>query len=99
MSVVQAGNVVQTLDALKSLGFWVYGTDAQAAVNVGRVDWPERVVIVVGAEGRGMRRLVRDQCDDLIRIPMHRGTNSLNAAVAGSIVLSYIWAQRESVDS
>ncbi|HEY7708669.1 MAG TPA: TrmH family RNA methyltransferase, partial [Candidatus Entotheonella sp.] len=47
-----------------------------------------------GAEGRGMRRLVREQCDALIRIPMSSGIDSLNAAVAGSIVLSHIWVQR-----
>lgn len=96
VSVVQAVNIVQTLDALKSLGFWVYGTEMQAATNVAEVNWPARVIVVVGAEGRGMRRLVRDRCDNLIRIPMDTGTNSLNAAVAGSIVLSHIWAQHES---
>jgi 23S rRNA (guanosine2251-2'-O)-methyltransferase len=58
------------------------------------VVWPERVVLIIGAEGRGMRRLVREQCDELIHIPMSSGIDSLNAAVAGSIVLSHIWAQR-----
>jgi 23S rRNA (guanosine2251-2'-O)-methyltransferase len=94
LAVVQAGNVVQTLKALKRLGCWVYGADARASTSVAQVVWPERIVLVVGAEGRGMRRLVREQCDHLVRIPMQAQVDSLNAAVAGSILLSAIWAQR-----
>ena len=48
---------------------------------------------VVGAEGHGMRRLVRERCDGLIRIPMCAGINSLNVAVAGAIILAYRWDQ------
>ena len=94
MSVVQVGNVARALDGLKEDGFWVYGTAAEGGTVVGDVDWPDRVVLVIGAEGRGMRRLVRDHCDDLIRIPMSAEMESLNAAVAGSIVLSHVWARR-----
>jgi 23S rRNA (guanosine2251-2'-O)-methyltransferase len=94
VSVVQVGNVAGALGNLKQAGCWVYGTEAHSGTRVGQVKWPERVVLVIGAEGRGMRRLVRDQCDELICIPMSPGTDSLNAAVAGSIVLSHIWAQR-----
>lgn len=94
VSVVQVGNVARALETLKQAGCWVYGTAAEGGTAVGEVDWPDRVVVVIGAEGRGMRRLVRAQCDDLIWIPMSAAMESLNAAVSGSIVLSHIWAQR-----
>lgn len=94
VSVVQVVNVVRALDTLQQAGCWVYGADAQADTAVAQVAWPERVVLVLGAEGRGMRRLVREHCDHLVRIPMRPGVDSLNTAVAGSIILSSIWAQR-----
>ena len=98
VSVVQVGNVARALQRLKQAGCWVYGTEARTGTRVEQVKWPERVVLVIGAEGRGMRRLVREQCDELICIPMSPGIDSLNAAVAGSIVLSHIWAQRAVAD-
>jgi 23S rRNA (guanosine2251-2'-O)-methyltransferase len=94
LAVVQVGNVAQALDALKRIGFWVYGAEMTAALAVGRVTWPERVVLVLGGESRGLRRLVRDRCDGLVQIPMGVGVDSLNVAVAGSILLAYIWDQR-----
>ena len=62
-----------------------------------RVAWPQRVVVVMGAEGRGLRRLVREQCDDVVRIPMRSGVDSVNVAVAGSIILASIWAHRMTI--
>ena len=94
VAVVQVGNIVRALTALKRAGCWVYGADARAETVVMRVVWPERVVVVMGAEGRGLRRLVREQCDDVVRIPMRSGVDSVNVAVAGSIVLASIWAHR-----
>jgi 23S rRNA (guanosine2251-2'-O)-methyltransferase len=91
MSIVRVVNIVRTLDELQQHGFWVYGADIQAALTVAQVAWPERVVLVLGAESGGMRRLVRERCDSLVRIPMHAGTNSLNVATAGAIVLAYRW--------
>ena len=91
MSIVRVGNTVRALDALQQHGFWVYGADIKAELRVAQVAWPERVVLVLGAESGGIRRLVREQCDGLIRIPMHTGTNSLNVATAGAIILAYRW--------
>lgn len=93
LAVVEIGNVARALDALKRIGFWVYGAEMTAATTVGRMQWPERVVLVLGGESRGLRRLVRDRCDGLVQIPMCAGVDSLNVAVAGSIVLAYIWDQ------
>jgi 23S rRNA (guanosine2251-2'-O)-methyltransferase len=55
------------------------------------VAWPDRLVLVLGAEGRGMRRLVREHCDTLVHVPMRPGLDSLNVAVAGAIILAYRW--------
>jgi len=89
--IVRVVNVVRVLDELKQHGFWVYGADMGADRRVAQIVWPERVVLVLGAEGSGIRRLVRERCDDLVRIPIHAGTNSLNVAMAGAIVLAYRW--------
>jgi 23S rRNA (guanosine2251-2'-O)-methyltransferase len=83
--------VTHTIEALKREGFWVFGTDMHAATPVAQMEWPERLVLVMGAEGRGIRRLVREHCDALVRIPMQAGVDSLNVAVAGAIILAYIW--------
>jgi 23S rRNA (guanosine2251-2'-O)-methyltransferase len=91
MAIVRVANVVRALDELKQHGFWVYGADMQADLTVAHMAWPERVVLVLGAESGGIRRLVRERCDGFIRIPMHAGTNSLNVAMAGAIILAYRW--------
>jgi 23S rRNA (guanosine2251-2'-O)-methyltransferase len=91
MSIVRVVNLVRALDELKQHGFWVYGAEIQAALTVAQIAWPERVVLVLGAESGGIRRLVRERCDSLVRIPMHAGTNSLNVAMAGAIILAYRW--------
>jgi 23S rRNA (guanosine2251-2'-O)-methyltransferase len=91
VSIVQVANVVQTLNALKREGFWIYGADVQATIPVSQVEWPARLVVVLGAEGRGIRRLVRECCDALVHVPMQSGVDSLNVAVAGAIILAYVW--------
>lgn len=93
VALVQVINLARTLDDLKKQGFWVYGADMQGASTVAHTSWPERTVLVLGAEGHGMRRLVRERCDSLIRIPMCAGVDSLNVAVAGAIILAYRWDQ------
>ena len=99
VSVVQVTNVVHTLDELKREGFWVFGADMRATTPVSRVEWADRLVLVLGAEGRGMRRLVRERCDALVHVPMQAGVNSLNVAVAGAIILAYIWDWRATLAS
>jgi 23S rRNA (guanosine2251-2'-O)-methyltransferase len=91
IAVVQVGNVVRALEALKEAGFWIYGAERWAATAVGRISWPERVVVVLGGEERGMRRLVRERCDELVRIPMGTAIDSLNVATSGAIILAYLW--------
>lgn len=91
VAIVRVVNVVRALDELKQHGFWIYGADMQADLTVAHLAWPERVGLVLGAEGGGIRRLVRERCDGLVRIPMCTGMNSLNVATAGAIILAYRW--------
>lgn len=94
VSVVRVVNLANSLGELKQRGFWIYGAGMTAELQVAQVQWPKRLAIVLGAEGSGMRRLVRERCDALIRVPMRPGSNSLNVAVAGAIILAYAWERR-----
>ena len=81
-------NLVQAMEQLKSVGCWLAGLDASAeAITLAQAKLTGCIGIVVGAEGAGVSRLVREHCDWLVRIPMYGRVDSLNAAVAGSIAL------------
>lgn len=88
-------NLAQAIDELKQANVWVIGLEGgDGAQPVGQVRLDGAVAIVVGGEGEGMRRLVRESCDLLLRLPMRGQIESLNAAVAGSIVLYLAWQAR-----
>jgi 23S rRNA (guanosine2251-2'-O)-methyltransferase len=93
--VAQVTNLTRTVDALKKGGVWVVGLAGEAAQDYDRVDLDRPLALVVGNEGKGIGRLLREHCDFLVRLPMRGKINSLNAAVAGSIVLYAAWRQRE----
>lgn len=81
-------NLSQTLERLKAAGVWIAGLDAgPGAVPLAQADLKGRIALVVGAEGEGLARLVREKCDWLVSIPMYGKVASLNAAVAGSVAL------------
>jgi len=90
LPVVRAGNINQTLRALKDLGYFVYGLDERGELTYNAVDWPAKTVIVMGAEGKGLHDLVRKNCDALVRIPMAGKIASLNVSVATGVVL-FAW--------
>ncbi len=93
--VARVTNLVQTMEELKAKGLWMVGLeDVPQAQPYHQNDLTMPLALVVGSEGRGMGRLVRETCDILIRLPMRGKINSLNAAVAGSIALYEIWRQR-----
>ena len=88
LRVAQVTNISRTLVELKEKNIWVAGLDdAAAAQPLATANLAGALALVVGAEGEGMSRLVRETCDYLVRIPMHGYVASLNAAVAGSIAL------------
>jgi len=91
LKIYKVINLTRSLKALKNLGYWVYGLEERGTMTIVQADVGKRVVLVVGAEGQGLRVKTRDQCDVLVRIPGGReGLESLNAAVATSIALSEV---------
>ena len=88
-------NLAQAIAELKEAGIWVIGLESDPLTQLhGEVRLDGPVALVVGSEGQGMRQLVRDSCDILMRLPMRGKIGSLNAAVAGSIALYMIWQRR-----
>lgn len=94
VKVAQVTNVAQTLKQLRGLGLKVVGADMGAQVDFKQADMTGGVVLIVGSEGRGMRRLTRESCDVLIKIPMVGKINSLNASAAGAVLMYEIFSQR-----
>lgn len=87
LPVAQTKNLPRLIDQLKQGGVWVYGAAGEAAQDVARVDLSGKVALVIGAEGEGLRRLVREKCDGLLSIPTRGQVQSLNASVAAGILL------------
>lgn len=95
LPVVQVKNLPRYIDELKAQGVWVYGASSAGASPPEAIDWDRDVALVIGSEGTGMRRLVREKCDGLITIPMKGRIGSLNAAVAAGILIYSIVHSRE----
>ena len=87
MPIARVTNIAQTLDELKKANIWIVGTDMQAEKKYFEHDYRGAVAVVIGSESSGMRRLVKEKCDFLVSIPMHGKIASLNASVAGGLVL------------
>jgi 23S rRNA (guanosine2251-2'-O)-methyltransferase len=95
LPISQVTNLTRTILALKERGVWVAGLERlPGAKRPDQVDWNMPLALVVGSEGRGLQRLVREKCDLLVELPMRGKIGSLNAAVAGSIVLYQVWQRR-----
>lgn len=89
-------NLAQAIAALKEAGVWVVGLEGgPEAQPPGKLRLDGAIALVVGNEGQGMRSLVRDSCDLLLRLPMRGQIDSLNAAVAGSVALYLAWQARQ----
>ena len=87
LALARVTNIARTLDELKENNVWIVGTDAAAEKAYFEMDYSGGVGILVGNEGRGIRRLVKEKCDFLVRIPLHGRIESLNASVAGGLVM------------
>lgn len=85
IKVVMVKNLNRAIESIKENGFWVYGLAGEADQEVYNTDLTGKVALVVGNEGDGISRLVRENCDMLIKIPMIGDINSLNASVAAAI--------------
>ncbi|HEX9367897.1 MAG TPA: 23S rRNA (guanosine(2251)-2'-O)-methyltransferase RlmB [Vicinamibacterales bacterium] len=87
-------NIARAVDTLKSANVWTIGLAGDADESYTDVDWTLPSALVVGAEGPGLRRLVRETCDRVVRLPMHGAVDSLNVSVAAGVVLYEAVRQR-----
>jgi len=85
--VAQVANIAQAIERLKQEGVWCIGADAGGAQSIYETPLVPPVAVVVGGEGRGLSRLVRERCDLVMRIPMYGTTSSLNVSVAAALAL------------
>ncbi len=92
--VARVTNIVRTIDALKKAGYWIIGTAAEGDKTIYQIDFKANVALVIGSEAKGIRPLVRRHCDLMVSIPMFGEVSSLNAAVAGAVILFEILRQR-----
>lgn len=96
MKVARVNNLNETIEYLKEHNIWVYGTDMLGSSYYDEQDYKGGVAIVVGSEGEGMGRLIKEKCDFLIKIPMKGKINSLNASVSAAIVMYEVMKQRRN---
>lgn len=96
LPLVQVKNLPRYLDDIKERNVWIYGADAGARALPGQIDWDRDAALVMGSEGSGLRRLVREKCDELVAIPMRGKVGSLNASVAAGILLYAVQSSRGS---
>jgi 23S rRNA (guanosine2251-2'-O)-methyltransferase len=95
VDVYRVINLARSLDTLRQHGYWVYGLDERGERTLRETEFDPQTVLVVGAEGQGLRQRTRTKCDALVRIPGGReGVESLNAAVATAIALAELAASR-----
>jgi 23S rRNA (guanosine2251-2'-O)-methyltransferase len=87
LPIARVTNIAQTLDELKKAGVWIVGTEMESDKLYYEHDYRGSLAIVIGNEGKGIRRLVKEKCDFLVKIPMHGKIESLNASVAGALVM------------
>jgi len=97
MPIAVVTNVARTLSCLKDAGLWIVGAEAGARPMTWEIDLTVPLGLVLGSEGKGISRLVREMCDFLVEIPMGGKVNSLNVSVAAGIVLYEVIRQRRSV--
>lgn len=93
--VARVTNLVPLIAELKERGLWVIGVEGGTATNYTKFDLNVPLALVLGSEGQGLRRLVKENCDALLSIPMHGRINSLNVSVATGIVLFEALRQRQ----
>ena len=94
MRVARVNNLNETIKYLKDNGIWICGTDIDTDTNYTKQDFDERIAIVIGSEGFGMSRLVKENCDFLVKIPMNGKVTSLNASVSAGIIMYEVVRQR-----
>ncbi|MFD1031479.1 23S rRNA (guanosine(2251)-2'-O)-methyltransferase RlmB [Metaplanococcus flavidus] len=92
--VVRVNNLSQIVDELKKRGVWIAGTDAKESVDYRKMDASLPLAVIIGSEGKGMSRILREKCDFLYQLPMVGHVTSLNASVAASLLMYEVYRKR-----
>ncbi len=87
LPIAKVANIAATIDELKEAGLWIIGTASDGNKVIYEADFKGPIAVVIGNEGKGIRRLVREKCDFLVKIPLYGKLDSLNASVAGALVM------------
>lgn len=95
MRVARVTNLASTIDTLKELGFWVYAAD-MGGEKYSDTDYSKKVALVLGSEGYGISRLVKEKCDFVVSIPLYGKVNSMNVSCAAAVILTEIARQRHT---
>lgn len=93
-NVVEVTNLVNTLKKLKDSGYWIVGSDASGENYYTDINYDMNTVLIIGSEGEGMSRLVKQECDFIVKLPMKGHVTSLNASVAAGILIYNVLAKR-----
>ncbi len=96
LHLVRVGNLNQAMEALKARQYWIYGSVAEGGQDPQSEDFPRSAALVIGSEGRGLHRLVQERCDALLTIPCEGPLESLNASVAGALLMAAMRSQNHS---
>ncbi len=94
--VARVANLVQTMEKLKEAGLWIAGADAGAPESFHETKLTGPLAVVIGSEGKGLSRLVREKCDFILSLPMFGHVNSLNASVAAGVIMYEVVRQRHA---
>ncbi len=97
--IAKVTNLAQTIDELKKLGVWIVGTDSGVSKLYTQIDLAMPLALIIGSEGAGMRKLTKDKCDFIVKIPVFGKVESLNASVAGALVIFEVVRKRKLLDS
>jgi len=96
--VVRVTNMARTIDELKERGIWIAGTDAKGKQDYRELDGTLPLGLVIGSEGKGMGRLIKDKCDFLVQLPMAGHVTSLNASVAAALLMYEVFRKRHVLE-
>ena len=95
MKVAEVTNLVNTIKELKKKGYWIVGSAGDGKQLYNELDYDMNTVLVIGSEGKGMSRLVKEECDFIVRLPMYGRVTSLNASVAAGILIYNVLDKRK----
>jgi len=94
VKIAEVTNLVNTIKELKKQGYWIVGTDGSGKDLYNKIDYNMNVAVIIGSEGEGMSRLVKEECDFVVKMPMKGKINSLNASVAAGVMIFNVLDKR-----